>query len=208
MLAHAGLPVSIELNSPRFNTEAKMSPASNKVTVLNSNANKLESSFKLFSNYIHLVTGIRLPLHSHSSVSVSYWQRLRFVIHVFVMFLINISTNMMWGIELYYIFTESMMSTSAGDKTYRDSPPLNSIFTVVADYVSSIVYYLAIHFAFLLVVFSHRWKEMWNTLEQVLHETNASIVFFKRFKMYRLFGTFMLVMVTREFEGYITLYMK
>lgn len=139
-------------------------------------------SFNPFRIFIKILTGVDLLSITKTYNRKGWFPSIR-VPHAYLMFLLNLIVNVMWDIELIEaIFpTPSPDSENNESYSYNDTATYDASFTPreVMEYLTSNIYYLGIHLAFLLATICEdnksSWARLWSQIGTIQKECGLNI---------------------------------
>jgi len=163
-------------------------------------------SFKPFLIFIKILTGVDLSITK--AYNKKYWFLSIRASRAYLMFLLNLVVNVMWDIEMIMSIFPTQIDNNETDSDYNgtalESSDLDdSSFTLreIMEYITSNIYYLGIHFAFLLATFCNTrnspWACLWAQIYSIQKECELNVYDqYWKFRRIVIFGMTCILMVS------------
>lgn len=145
-------------------------------------------SLNPFRCFVKILTGVDL-ISAESIEKYSIWSKLFTWGHIFMFFLVNLTVNAMWFVELIrqIIPLDPKESNTFLLEANKTSHKL--LIKDIFEYLNSNFYYLSIHVYFLYITcLSSKWNDLWSSIQNINKECQFEDELFKKCRRVVLFG--------------------
>jgi hypothetical protein len=146
-------------------------------------------SLKPFRNFVRILMGIDLKSSKSAIEKCSLWSKLFTWGHILLFFLVNLTVNAMWFVELIKQIIPLDANESNTFLLEANETSHKLLVKDIFEYLNSNVYYLGLHLYFLYITcLSSKWNDLWDSLQTISKEYQFEDEQFRKCRRAVLFG--------------------
>ncbi len=149
-----------------------------------------------FRRFVKILTGVDLMISAQSIEKHSILSKLFTWGHIFMFFLVNVTVNVMWFVELIKQIIPLDANESNTFLLEANETSHKLLIKDIFEYLNSNVYYLSIHVYLLYITcLSSKWNDLWSSVQNINKEFQFEDGLFKKCRRVVLFGFFWIATV-------------